>query len=476
MRGRLTALGLAIALGVLPARAWSVEATGPTSAALGIQAAEDDPAERGTVAVPIPSAKAVRYHRSGLWIWAFARLWDVALPALILFTGLSGRMRDLARQVVRVSRISFLGGRGRGHPRGEGPCAPGLEDTAPATGTLKREAQGYPTVALYVVLYLALTFLADLPLRYFAGFIRQHEYGLSNQPLAKWFGDSVKSLGVDVVGGVLFAWVPFWLIRRYPRRWWLILSGLMVPFIAFVMLIAPVWIDPLFNDFGPMKDRALERKILALAQRSGISGGRVFEVNKSVDTKTVNAYVKGLLGTHRIVLWDTLLKNFEEREVLVVMGHEMGHYVLHHVGWSIGLSTVLLLAGLFWTDRAGRWVVARFRRRIGFDSLSDVAATPLLLILVALSSLALAPVALAYSRHNEHEADRFAVELTRMNRSAARAFVDLQRDNLGVPRHGLLERLWRDTHPTSAERIEFANTYRPWAAGRPLRYGSLFAH
>ena len=93
---------------------------------------------------------------------------------------------------------------------------------------------------------------------------------------------------------------------------------------------------------------------------------------------------------------------------------------------------------------------------------------------ICLSSTVLGPVALAYSRHNEHEADRFALELTRTNRSAARAFVDLQTANLGVPRHSLVDTLWRATHPSIAERIEFANTYRPWAEGRPTRYGDRF--
>ena len=183
-----------------------------------------------------------------------------------------------------------------------------------------------------------------------------------------------------------------------------------------------------------------------------------------MDTKTANAFVTGLFGTKRIVLWDTLLRDFDEREVLVVMGHEMGHYALNHVAWGILLSSTLVVAGLFWTDRAGRWLLRRYSRRFGFDSLGDVAATPLLIVLLGLSMAALGPFALAYSRHDEHEADRFALDLTHMNRSAARAFADFQRENLGVPDQTLVDRLWRSTHPSAAERIEFCNTYRPWTA------------
>ena len=135
---------------------------------------------------------------------------------------------------------------------------------------------------------------------------------------------------------------------------------LSVPFSFFVMLIAPIWIDPLFNKFGPMKDPALERRIAALADRAGISEGRIYEVDKSADSRALNAYVKGFLKTKRIVLYDTLLAQLDDREVLAVMGHEMGHYALGHVTRSILLSSLVVLVCLFVVDRAGRWLVARF--------------------------------------------------------------------------------------------------------------------
>ena len=141
---------------------------------------------------------------------------------------------------------------------------------------------------------------------------------------------------------------------------------LSVPFLFAGMLVKPIWIDPLFNRFGPMKDPALEQKILALAGRAGIEGSRVFEVEKSVDTKAVNAYVTGVFATKRIVLWDTLLAKLDEKEVLHVMGHEMGHYVLGHVVRSIVLSAVLTLLGLFLVDRLGRRLVDAIWASPGF--------------------------------------------------------------------------------------------------------------
>ena len=149
-------------------------------------------------------------------------------------------------------------------------------------------------------------FVIDLPLAYYLGFVRQHAYGLSNQTLAKWSTDAFLRLGVEMAVGFALAWVPYLLIVRSPRRWWIYTTLLCVPFLFVSVLVKPIWIDPLFNKFGPMKNKALEQSILDLASRAGIEGSRVFEVNKSVDTKAVNAYVTGVFNTKRIVLWDTL--------------------------------------------------------------------------------------------------------------------------------------------------------------------------
>jgi len=157
-----------------------------------------------------------------------------------------------------------------------------------------------------------------------------------------------------------------------------------------------------------------------------------------------------------------------------VMGHEMGHYALGHVTRTILLSSLVVLLSLWTIDRAGTWLAARFAPRFGFDRISDVASLPLLLILLQLSTLGLSPAIMAYSRAQEHEADTFALELTRANHDAATAWVKLQRENLGVPWHNTFENLWLATHPSIGERIEFCNSYHPWAEGRPLVYGAYF--
>lgn len=393
------------------------------------------PQDAGPVAVPEPGEQAVRYYRSGNVLWFVNTIWRLLVPAVILFTGVSARLRNAAR---RIGRKWIL------------------------------------VIGVYFGLFIGIEFVISLPLAFYQEFLRQHAYGLSNQTFGKWFGDSAKSLLVVVAFGAVFLWVPYAVIKRSPRRWWLYTGFMVVPFLFFMMLVAPVWIDPLFNDFGEMKDKSLEAEIYALADRAGIGGGRVYEVNKSVDTKALNAYVTGFMNTKRIVLWDTIIARLAEKELLSVMAHEMGHYVLNHVIKGILFFSSLILVGLYGVHRVAGPMIGRFKERFGFSRLSDVASLPLLLLLLEAFSLVLIPGALAFSRHIEREADRFGLELVQTNRAAATAFVALQEENLGYPRPGMLYTLWRASHPSLADRIEFCNEYQPWEQGEPLRYGRFF--
>ena len=436
--GRMFAWPAAVAL-VGSGAARGQEASEPKAdgpAPVAVQASEASPVaevdESRPVEVPVPSEKAMTFYRTGMRFWAFNRIWAIALPAVILFSGASARIRNVAS------------GRGRWG--------------------------WFSTVALYVPLYLLLVAVVQLPIDYYLGYVRLHAYGLSNQTLGKWSWDHFVSLAVDAGVAVLVAWGAYGLLRLSPRRWWLWMSLASIPFLLLGVLIKPLWIDPLFNDFGPMKDKALERSILDLADRAGIASSRVFEVDKSVDTKAVNAYVTGFLGSKRIVLWDTLLQRLNEREVLFVMAHEMGHYVLGHVVRSVFLSFAVTLVGLYFVHRLAGGLIARFRGRFGFDELRDAASVPLIVMLLQVATLFLSPVAMAYSRYQEHEADRFAIDLTRMNHSGGTAFTKLQAENLGNPRPGWVYRVFRASHPSIGDRIDFCNTYRPEggaaAAGR----------
>jgi Zn-dependent protease with chaperone function len=389
----------------------------------------------GPVEVPEPSAKALEYYESGNVLWWISLEWQMVILCLFLFTGLSSWLGHLAGRIGRKWFFTFV---------------------------------------IYFLIFSILNYLLYFPLRYFQGFVRPHSYGLSDQAFSKWLGDSLKGLLVSLVLSVLFLWIPYLLMKKSPKRWWLYTGILTVPFICFLVLIEPIWVEPLFNDFGEMKNKQLEAKILALADRAGIEGARVFEVNKSTDTKTVNAYVTGLGSTKRIVLWDTLLNKLDEKEVLFVMGHEMGHYVLNHVLQGVLFAVAVVFVGLYLIHRITGTIISRCQNRLGFDRLDDVASWPLILLVGNLLYLLAAPGVMAFSRHLEHEADRFGLEITQDNHSAGMSFVKLLDANLGNPRPGWLYKVWHSSHPNAAERIEFCNEYRPWERGERLRYGDRF--
>lgn len=386
------------------------------------------------IPVPDPSEKALSYYHGGLLIRFFSTAGSWLILGFLLFTGLSARIRDLAR---RVGKRRFF------------------------------------TIGIYISILIIIFFAIDLPLSYYAGYLREHSYGLSNQTFGKWLGNSLKWLVIALIAGFLFAWIPYLLLARSPRRWWLYTGLLSLPLMVASTLIAPIWIDPLFNEFGPMKNKETEARIIDMAERAGIEGGRVFEVNKSADTKAINAYVAGFGNTKRIVFWDTAIDKLDEEELLFVMGHEMGHYVLGHIWKSILLFSLLAIATLYAIDRTARWLIDRYHSSFGFNELSDVASFPLLVLLLSLYCIIIFPIALTYTRHIEHESDRFGLEITQDNEAAANAFVKLQTENLGVPRPHWIFKLLRHTHPTLGERIDFCHEYRPWERGEQLKYAHL---
>ncbi len=394
-----------------------------------------DVAERAPIEVPPPSPEAVRYHHTGHFVWAAGIALGIALPAAILWSGLAVALRT------RVERF----------------------------------AKPWPlAAAAFFALYSVVAWLLGLPFAYFAGFVRQHAYGMSNQSLAQWLQENAIGLGVSIAIGALFISVPLLLIRRLPRFWWLATGALCVPFLFLMMFVTPIWIDPLTDDFGPMRDARTEERVLELAERAGIDGALVYEVEKSADTNRVNAYVTGFAATKRIVLWDTLLAKLSPEQVLTVMGHEMGHYVLGHVVNGVCVYSALLTLALGAIHLIASALLGRCGDALGLRGLADPAALPLVLAIAGVVQLAFLPAAFAFSRQQEHEADRFALEITRDNRACASAFVAIQVSDLGFPRPDAWVVWLRGSHPPLGERVDFCNTYRPWERGEPLRYAPLF--
>lgn len=387
------------------------------------------------VAVPEATEVALRFYKSGNILWIVQQFCALAIPLLFLFRGFTGKLASIAKT---CGRVWFF------------------------------------TIAVYLILFIFLYQLLNFPLAVYSDFIRMHDYNLSTQTFSRWFENYGKGTIVSLVASIAFIWIFYLLLKKSPRRWWFY-SGLAASAISFLlMFVQPIWIDPLFNQFGPMKDKQLEEQILTLARRAGIEEGKVFEVDKSQDTTMLNAYVVGFGSTNRIVLWDTLLQQMTPDEILFVMGHEMGHYVLHHMWWGWVYFSALSLAIFYLTDRSARFLMKHNHKRFGFAHLDNIASLPLFLFLFTLFSLLTTPLSNYVSRIEEHEADRFGLEITQKNQAAAEGFIILQQKNLAIPYPGPVYKFWRCTHPPIGERIEFFNEYCPWKEGKPLKYGDRF--
>jgi STE24 endopeptidase len=388
-------------------------------------------------AIPVPPAtpEALAYHRDLDWFWLGDQLLALGLPALLLFTGLGAR---LCRWCGRAT-----GGR------------------------------WFWTLALFAPVYFVTIWVLSFPLDVAEGFFHQHAFGLSNQSFGRWLQNELVALAVNSLLAALVLWLPYLLLRRSPRRWWLWSMAGIAPLFILLIVIEPIWINPLFNHFGPLEDKALETKILAEAARGGITNAPVYVMDQSSDSRKPGAYVAGMFGSGRIVLFDTLIQDMTPDQVLFVVGHEMEHYLLYDVWKFVGITMLVLLIGLLAIDRLGRAAIRRWSGRFGFDELADPASLPLIFGLVTLVFLIGTPIINLVTQDFEHNADRFGLELTQNNDAAASAFVKLQAEALGVPEPGWLERIFRLTHPSLKDRIDFANNYHPWRDGGKLVYGDL---
>lgn len=371
----------------------------------------------------------VRHSRIRDVLYFVGNAWAIGTMIVLLVTPASRRMRDAAARVTK---------------------------------------KPYLMAMIYIAILTVVLAIIDFPLAYYSGFVVPHQFDLTDQTFGAWMGDQLKELGVGLVIGALVGATALAVIRRV-KRWWLMLWALAIPFVLFMVVIQPVVLDPIFNEFEPLKDAQLRTKLLDLASRAGIEGGRVYQVDKSKQTKTLNAYVNGIGPTKRIVMWDTLLAEMTQDEVLAVMGHEMGHYVLKHM-WK-GLAFTLALA--FFVFLLGQKVhdrgLASWGPRRGITGPGDPASVPWLLLIISVFSFALTPAGAAFSRYMEHESDMFALELTHLNEPMASAFVKLAENSKRDPNPHPFIKYWRYSHPPIAERIPFALSYKPWERGEPNR-------
>jgi Zn-dependent protease with chaperone function len=338
---------------------------------------------------------------------------------------------------------------------------------------------------LFAPLFLAAVRILEFPLDYYWGFALEHRYGLATQGFGSWMADWAKDLGLTVVAGIILVGVFYWLVRRSPRRWWLCFWFASIPITLAFILIEPYVVDPLFYRFTPLEKTqpALTDRIEKMLGHAGLAipRSRIYEMNASAKTRLVNAYVSGLGSSKRVVVWDTTLEKLNSDETLLVLGHEAGHYVLHHIPKEFALDETLFLV-LFYVGFVvlntivGREVGARHGVPVrGVEGVGDLASLPIVLLVLTVLVFVASPAINGISRHYEHQADQFGLEVAYgivadPNSADVQSFQISGEEDLEDPDPSPFVRFWLYTHPPLEERIRFAASYRPWAEGKPLEF------
>jgi len=323
---------------------------------------------------------------------------------------------------------------------------------------------------IFVPLLMLLIAIMLLPIDVYTHHISR-EYGLSVQGWGSWIGDWLKGQAVSLVVSILAVFGLFWVIRRSARRWWFYFWLLTLPFIVFIIFIAPVILDPMFNTFVPLETTQpqLVTAIQRVTKRAGlrIPADRMFEMKASEKVTTYNAYVTGLGATKRVVVWDNTAHDMTTSETLFVFGHEMGHYVLNHIYKGLAFFAALALVGFWLGRKIVLAMLARWGDKWRLRGINDLAALPVFLLTLTLLSLVSQPITSAFSRHLEHQADIYGLEVTHglfpnSAEVAASAFQKLGEKSYDYPTPNWFLVFWSYDHPTIKERIRFCLHYDPW--------------
>jgi STE24 endopeptidase len=268
-------------------------------------------------------------------------------------------------------------------------------------------------VPIYVVQYVVVTTVATLPLTIYEGFVREHAYGLSNQNFLQWTIDFVIQFGVSLVAFTILLTLIYAAARAAKGRWWVWGTGITVVLLAFMMMIYPIYVAPLFNHYTPLPESGMKASILSMARANGIPADNVYVFDASKQSTRISANVSGFLGTTRISLTDNLLDRCTPSEVLAVLGHEMGHYVMNHVGVLLTWYGLLFLMGFFLADRAFRGLTKLFGTHWDVHVIADPAGLPLIMALFSVFMLVATPVTNTIIRTFEIQADIYGLNAVR---------------------------------------------------------------
>ena len=301
----------------------------------------------------------------------------------------------------------------------------------------------------------------------------ERKYGLSIQSWGSWFWDWTKGQFLGIVLGIILISILYAVIRWSPRFWWFYFWLAWVPISVMLVFIQPTIVDPMFHKFEPLqlKDPALTASLEKMAQRAGVNipAERMFWMGAGEKTTELNAYVTGIGASKRIVVWDNTIAKMNTPQIVLVVGHEMGHYVLNHIWKGLFFGDLFVLVLLYLGFRTISWLLRRFAAW-GIRGVEDWASLPALLLLISIYSFIANPVQSAVSRHFEHQADQYGLEVTHglnpdSGQVAAQAFQILGEVDLSDPTPSPVTVFMFYSHPPVSDRIRFSLTYDPWDKG-----------
>jgi STE24 endopeptidase len=371
---------------------------------------------------PTDSPEARRYNRIRRWLGIADFVLGLILLVVLLATGWSGTLRDLAYQAA---------------------------------------FQNYTlAVLLYVLMLMMIGKLLGLGLDYY-GFRLEHRFQLSNQKLAAWAWDETKGFLVGVTLAAIVVELLYFIIREIPQHWWLITWAVFLGLFVLLAQLAPVVLFPIFYKFAPLQNEELKSRLVRLSERAGTRIRGVYQWKLSEKSKKANAALTGLGNTRRIILADTLLENYSPDEIEAVLAHELGHHVHRHILKSIVVQAAITFVG-FWTANGVLEYAVEHSNL--FTSLADFANLPLLALVSTVLSLLVLPALNAYSRYNERQADRYAFQSIARVQPFISAMNKLADQNLAERTPSRLVEWFFHSHPAISRRVAAALA---WARMRP---------
>lgn len=372
---------------------------------------------------PAERAKSNAYFEGGYLLI----LWDFLVTALVMWTMLrfrwSAGLRNLAERITRFRPLQ---------------------------------------TAIYWIQFIVIASVLTFPMTVYEGYFREHKYGLLNQTFGPWLRDQLVGLAVAVVLGAILVIPLFALVRRLGKNWWVWGAIVMIVFAAFVSLIAPVYIAPLFNTYKSLQDNQIKEPILSMARANWIPASDVYEFDASRQSDRVSANVSGFAGTMRISLNDNLLNRCTLPEIETTMGHEMGHYVLNHAYKGLVMIGVVIVIGFAFLNWGIHFALERWGEKWGVREIGDVAVLPLAVIVLAFFFFIMTPVTNTISRTMEFEADMYGLNAARQPDGEAN--VDLLLGEYRKMEPGPIEEFLFYDHPSGRTRITAAMR---WKAEHP---------